>query len=279
VAAVAATDPRTLVDVDRLRVDPDRSLRLDRFDPREDFGLNKEEAQAATAALRARIGELQTLVTAGEQHAVLVLLQAMDAGGKDGTIRSVFLDTDPLGVRVVPFKVPAGRETVQDYLWRVHQQCPGRGELVIFNRSHYEDVLVVRVKGLVPEERWSKRYDHIRHFERMLADEGTTVVKLFLNVSKDEQRARLQDRIDDPMERWKFRRGDLDDRALWEEYMAAYTDALERTSCAHAPWYVIPADRKWVRNLAVATVVVRTLEALDPQLPEPEEGIEGLVVE
>jgi PPK2 family polyphosphate:nucleotide phosphotransferase len=277
--AASETDPRTLVDVDRLRVDPDRPLRLERFDPREDFGLDKQEAQTATAALRARIGELQTLVTAGEQHAVLVLLQAMDAGGKDGTIRSVFLDTDPLGVRVVPFKVPAGRETVQDYLWRVHQQCPGRGELVIFNRSHYEDVLVVRVKGLVPEERWSKRYDHIRHFERMLADEGTTIVKLFLHVSKDEQRARLQDRIDDPMERWKFRRGDLDDRALWGDYMAAYTDALERTSRPHAPWYVIPGDRKWVRNLAVATVVVRTLEALDPQLPEPEEGIEGLVVE
>jgi PPK2 family polyphosphate:nucleotide phosphotransferase len=271
-------EPGNLIDLDRLRVEPGHRLKLDERDPRESFGLDKDSAKAATSYWVRRLGELQTLVHAGDKNAVLVVLQAMDAGGKDGTIRSVFVEMDPLGVRSVPFGVPAGRETEQDYLWRVHHQCPGRGEIVIFNRSHYEDVLVVRVKGLVPEDRWRRRYEHIRNFERMLTDEGTTIVKFFLNVSNAEQRERLQDRIDDPMERWKFRSGDLDDRAMWPEFMEAYTDAISETSTKNAPWYVIPADRKWVRNLAVSTVMVNVLESLDLRLPDPEPGIEALTV-
>ena len=224
------------------------------------------------------MGVLQNRLFAEGGQSLLVVLQAMDAAGKDGTIRSIFTGLNPAGVRVTSFKVPAGREAEQDYLWRVHANCPGKGEIGVFNRSHYEDVLVVRVKGFVPEDRWKLRYRHIREFERLLADEGTRIVKLYLHVSKDEQRARLQDRIDDPEERWKFRVGDLDDRKLWGSYMEAYEDAMAETSERHAPWYVVPADHKWVRNLAVARLLRTTLEEMDPRLPAPEAGIDGLKV-
>ncbi len=202
----------------------------------------------------------------------------MDAGGKDGTIRTVMTGVNPAGVRVASFGVPSEEERAHDFLWRIHRQLPERGQIGVFNRSHYEDVLVVRVHGLVPKAVWRRRYRQIREFERMLTEEGTTVVKLFLHVSKDEQRARLQDRIDSPDERWKFRKGDLDDRALWDDYMAAFRDALRTTSTDDAPWYVVPADRKWARNLAVARILRHHLEQLDPQFPAAEDGIEGLVV-
>jgi PPK2 family polyphosphate:nucleotide phosphotransferase len=203
----------------------------------------------------------------------------MDAGGKDGVLREVMTGLNPAGVRVASFGVPSDDERAHDYLWRVHRETPPRGQIGVFNRSHYEDVLVVRVKKLVPSRTWRRRYDHIRRFERLLVDEGTAVVKVFLHVSKEEQRQRLQDRVDTPEERWKFRRGDLDDRALWDDYMAAFRDAMAATSRPEAPWYVVPADRKWVRNLCVAHILHDVLTRLDPQYPEPEEDIEGLIVE
>jgi PPK2 family polyphosphate:nucleotide phosphotransferase len=244
----------------------------------ETFGWDKDEAKAELVEELQRLSILQNRLYAEGRQSLLVVLQAMDAAGKDGVIRSIFTGLNPAGVRVTSFKVPAGREAEQDYLWRVHAACPAKGEIGVFNRSHYEDVLVVRVKQFVPEARWKRRYRHIEEFERLLVDEGSHIVKLFLHISEDEQRARLQDRIDDPEERWKFRSGDLDDRALWGEYLAAYEDAMQKTSTADAPWFVIPADHKWVRNLAVARLLRATLEEMDPQLPPPEDGIEGLVV-
>jgi PPK2 family polyphosphate:nucleotide phosphotransferase len=245
----------------------------------ETFGWTKEQAQAALADELAVLSKLQAKLFASEAGAVLVVLQAMDAAGKDGTIRDIFTGLNPAGVDVRGFGVPSEEERAHDYLWRIHTHAPAKGRIGVWNRSHYEDVLVVRVKQLVERTRWQRRYDHIRAFESMLVDEGTSIVKIFLHVSKKEQRARLQDRIDDPHERWKFRLGDLDDRKLWKQYMAAYTDAIERTSSDAAPWYVVPADRKWARNLVVAKILRRTLEAIDPQFPPAEEGVEGLVVE
>jgi PPK2 family polyphosphate:nucleotide phosphotransferase len=263
-----------------LRVDPGHRLRLDRIDPRDKLGLaGKEAAAARLVELNGRLAELQAKLAAEGSRSLLVVLQAMDAGGKDGTIRSVFTGVSPQGVSVRSFKVPAGREASMDYLWRVHDACPADGEIAIFNRSHYEDVVVVRVKELVARERWRRRYRHIREFERMLVDEGTTIVKLFLHISKDEQRERLQERVDDPVKGWKFRLGDLEDRAQWPEFMAAYEEAITATSTAWAPWYVIPADRNWVRNLAVAEILVATLERMDPQLPKPDPRYKGLTVE
>jgi PPK2 family polyphosphate:nucleotide phosphotransferase len=209
---------------------------------------------------------------------LLVVLQALDAGGKDGTIRSVFTGLNPAGVKVWGFGVPSDEERGHDFLWRIHRRCPPAGQITVFNRSHYEDVLVVRVHGLAPEARWRRRFDHICAFERLLVDEGTSIVKVYLNISNDEQRERLQDRVDSPDERWKFRLGDLDDRARWDDYVEAYTEALARTSTGDAPWYVVPADRKWVRNLAVARILRATLREIDPQYPEPVEGIDGTVV-
>ena len=202
----------------------------------------------------------------------------MDTAGKDSTIRHVFGAVDPIGVRVAAFKKPTERELAHDYLWRVHPRVPGDGEIVIFNRSHYEDVLVVRVHDLVPEERWRRRFDHINDFERLLADEGTTIVKCYLNVSFGEQAERLQARIDTPEKRWKFRSGDLDERKRWPDYMAAYEEAISRTTAEHAPWYIVPADRKWFRNLVVSQILLDTLGGLDLTWPEPEEGIEGITV-
>jgi PPK2 family polyphosphate:nucleotide phosphotransferase len=262
----------------KLCVLPGSDVRLARRRTDATFGWTKEEAKAELAELLPKLAALQIRLFAEERRSVLLVLQAMDAAGKDGTIRSLFTGLNPAGVRVTGFKVPAGREVAQDYLWRVHGACPAKGEIGIFNRSHYEDVLVVRVKNLVPEERWRRRYQHIREFERLLADEGTTIIKIFLHISKEEQRIRLQDRVDDPAERWKFRLGDLDDRKLWRQYHAAYEDAIRETSTQHAPWYVVPADRKWVRNLVIARLLHQSLTALDPQLPPDEPGTAGTIV-
>lgn len=253
-------------------------LDLADHDPRERFGWEKEAAAAELAEVLAEVAELQERLFAEERAALLVVLQAMDAGGKDGTIRTVFRALNPAGVTVTPFGVPSDEELAHDYLWRVHAHAPREGTIGVFNRSHYEDVLVVRVKGFAPEPVWRRRYRHIREFERMLGDEGTHVVKLFLNISKEEQRLRMQDRIDDPAERWKFRKGDLDDRALWDDYQAAFGDALRETSTTAAPWYVVPGDRKWVRNLVVAKILRHHLRAIDPQYPPAEDGTAGLVV-
>lgn len=257
----------------------DARLDLDDHDPGDTFGWVKEQALAGFVEEMSVVAELQRRFFAAESSALLIVLQAMDAGGKDGTIRSVLNGLNPAGVDVNSFGVPSEEERAHDYLWRIHAHAPAKGQIGVFNRSHYEDVLVVRVKNLAPKSVWSRRYAHIENFERMLGDEGTHVVKIFLNVSKEEQRERMQDRIDDPDERWKFRLGDLDDRNLWDDYQIAFRDAIRKTATDDAPWYVVPADRKWVRNLVVAKILRHHLERIDPQYPPAEEGIEGLVVE
>ena len=256
----------------------DKSTELSRHRPEENFGWDKQWAVAKLAQEMERVAELQDRLFAEARAAMLVVIQAIDAGGKDGAIRSVLTGVNPAGVRVNAFGVPSEEQLSHDYLWRIHADCPAKGIIGIFNRSHYEDVLVVRVKGFAPEKVWKRRYEHIRNFEQILTDEGTHIVKLFLNISKQEQRLRLQDRIDDPNERWKFRLGDLDDRALWNDYQDAFQDAICKTSTDDAPWYVVPGDSKWVRNLVIAKILRHHLERIDPQYPPAEEGVEGLVV-
>lgn len=265
------------------RVKEGSRLKLSKHDPDDTSGFKngkgtKADALAEMQKLNARLEQLQELLFAEGKHKVLIVLQAMDAGGKDGTIRVVFDRVNPSGVEVASFGVPSEEELAHDYLWRIHQKVPKKGELVIFNRSHYEDVLVVRVKNLVSKKTWERRYRHIREFERMLADEGSIILKFFLHISKDEQKVRLQERLDDPKKRWKFRKGDLDDRKLWDDYMAAFEDALSETSTDYAPWYVIPANKNWYRNYVVSKILVEALEGLKMKYPDPEEGLEGIKI-
>jgi PPK2 family polyphosphate:nucleotide phosphotransferase len=263
------------------RVSPGSDVDLASIDTRDTRGFEggKKAGRLAGAALTERLEHLQEVLYAQGKHRVLIVLQATDTGGKDGTIRKVFDGVNPQGVKVASFKRPTPDELAHDYLWRVHPHVPANGEMVIFNRSHYEDVLVVRVHGLAPEERWSRRYDHINAFERMLADEGTTILKFFLHISRDEQRARLQARLDDPTKHWKFSLGDLDERKRWNDYQRAFEAALAHTSTEWAPWYVVPADRKWYRDLVVASVLVDTLERLGLEYPPPEDDLTGVVVD
>ena len=262
-------------------VKPGEKVILSNWDPNDtgDFTGGKDEGLAEIAKLDKKLAELQELLYAGHQHKVLIVLQAMDTGGKDGTISHVFDGVDPQGVRVASFKVPTPVELDHDYLWRVHNVTPGKGEMVIFNRSHYEDVLVVRVHNYVPPEVWEKRFDQINQFERFLADTGTTILKFYLHIDRDEQKARLQARLDDPAKRWKFRLGDLEERKLWSDYMQAYEDVLSRTSTVVAPWFIVPANRKWYRDLVVSSVLVDALKSLEMKFPEPEEKLDGVVVE
>jgi len=232
-----------------------------------------DELREKTKDLLKRLGELQAMLYADARHALLVVLQARDAGGKDGTVRKVFGACNPLGCQVTPFKVPTPLELSHDYLWRVHQAVPARGMLGIFNRSHYEDVLVVRVKDIVPKEVWSKRYDQINEFERMLDDNRVKIIKFFLHISPDEQAKRLRDRLSDPKKNWKFRAGDLDDRELWDEYTKAYRDALRNCSTPWAPWYVVPADDKKARNYFIARTVVDTLEGMGLRYPKADREV------
>jgi PPK2 family polyphosphate:nucleotide phosphotransferase len=267
--------------MERYRVKPGSQIDLSRWDPNDKsaFEGDKKEGREALLALNERLETLQELLYAEHKHKVLVVLQAMDAGGKDGTIRHVFEGVNPQGVKVAGFQVPTRKELAHDYLWRVHKQTPGKGEIVIFNRSHYEDVLVVRVHNLVPPEVWSKRYDHINDFERMLAEEGTTILKFYLHIDRDEQKERLQARLDEPHKRWKFDVGDLEKRKLWPEYTKALEDVLSLTSTDWAPWYIVPANRKWYRNLVVGTVMVETLEGLKMSYPQPDEDLDQVVIE
>ena len=267
--------------MERYRVKPGSQIDLSQWDPNDKGASdgNKQQRRQALCALNERLEALQELLYAEDKHKVLVVLQAMDTGGKDGTIRHVFEGVNPQGVKVASFKVPTPEELAHDYLWRIHKQTPGQGEIVIFNRSHYEDVLVVRVHNLAPPQVWGRRYAHINDFERLLANEGTTIVKFFLHISMDEQKERLQARLDEPDKRWKFSLGDLKERKLWPEYTRAYEDVLSKTSTEWAPWYIVPANRKWYRNLVVATVLVEALEGLDMRYPQPEEGLEGVVIE
>ncbi len=263
-----------------LRARPGKKLNLSSIDTDGTPGWDHDEREAAearTAELNSRLEALQEILWAQGTKRLLVVLQAMDAGGKDGTIRHVFDGVNPTGVRVASFKKPSDLERSHDYLWRIHAEVPGDGEIVIFNRSHYEDVLVVRVLGLAPEERWKRRYGHIRDFERLLVDEGTTIVKIMLHISKDEQKERLQDRLDQPHKHWKFDPGDLDMRARWDDFMAAFEDAIEETSTDDAPWYVIPADRKWYRDLAISEILVQTLESMSLDFP-PGHDLTGITI-
>ena len=262
-------------------VKPETKVKLSKWDPNDtgDFKGGKEEGLAKLEKLNGKLETLQELMFAEHKQKVLVVLQAMDTGGKDGAIRRVFDRVNPAGVRVASFKAPTQEELDHDYLWRVHKQVPGKGELVVFNRSHYEDVLVVRVHNYVPPEVWSKRFDQINEFERNLAENGTTILKFYLHIDLEEQKERLQARLDDPTKRWKFRLGDLEERKLWPEYMKAFEDVLSKTSTEYAPWYIVPANRKWFRDLVISSVLVDTLEGLKMKYPESEENLDGVVIE
>lgn len=267
--------------MNRYRVKPGAKLDLAKFDAgsTKAFKGDKEEAADRLHELTRKLEELQEALWAEHKHKVLVVLQGMDTSGKDGTIRHVFEGVNPLGVDVAAFKAPSQEELDHDFLWRVHPKVPGRGQIMIFNRSHYEDVLAARVRGFVPPEDWRLRYGQIVDFERLLAETGTVILKFFLHIDKDEQKKRLQARLDDPAKRWKFRRGDLEDRGLWGDYMAAYEEALSHTSRKRAPWFIVPSNRKWYRNLVIATVLVKALEELDIKIPQPEEDLRGIVIE
>ena len=262
---------------DLLRADPDGGAILPGIDPGATPGVkDRDAAEAARGELSDRLHGLQERLFVEGRRSMLVVLQAMDTGGKDGTIEHVFGTMNPAGVDVASFKKPTDEELAHHFLWRIERRLPVPGQIMIFNRSHYEDVLIVRVHGLVPDEVWSGRFEEIDAFESTITASGTTIVKCFLHISYDEQRARLLARLDDPDKHWKFNETDIDERARWADYQAAYEDAIRRCSTEAAPWYVIPADRKWYRNWAVATLLAETLEELDPTYPRPDLDVEGL---
>ncbi len=256
--------------LERYRVKPGEKLDLRKVDSSEKTLFNgdgKEDFEPQFAMLQEQLQQLQKRLYAQNKHRILVVMQAMDTGGKDGCIKHVFSHIDPQGIHVRSFKKPSEEELSRDFLWRVHTRVPRNGELVIFNRSHYEDIIAVRVKNLFPDAVWKRRQQHVIDFERMLAEEGTTIVKIFLHISKEEQKNRLQARLDNPAKHWKINPEDLVDRARWDDFMKAYEDVISKTSTAVAPWYVVPADRKWYRNLCVARIMLDTLSKLDMQFP------------
>ncbi|MEX2300223.1 MAG: polyphosphate kinase 2 family protein [Bryobacterales bacterium] len=254
---------------DKYKIEPGSKVKLSRWDANDTAGIEtKKQALPELEEHRKRLYELQYLLHAEKRRAVLIVLQAMDAGGKDGTIRHVMSGLNPQGCHVSSFKVPTEEELAHDYLWRIHRAVPGKGEIGIFNRSHYGDVLVVRVHNLVPKQVWSKRYEQINAFENILSENGVTILKFFLHISKDEQKERLQERLDDSSKHWKVSSADFEERKFWDDYTKAYEDALSRCSTPWAPWYVIPANRKWFRNLAVADILVSTLEEMDMRFPK-----------
>ena len=261
------------------RIKPGERVSLAEHDPADTRSLSdKDSAKAQTVEDAEAIDVLQDRLYAEGQRALLVILQGTDTSGKDGTIRNVFNATGPLGVSVTAFRAPSEEERAHDYLWRVHLACPGRGTIGIFNRSHYEEVLIARVKRFAPADEIEARYEQINAFEKMLVENGTTILKFMLHISKEEQRERLQKRLDDPKKRWKFQPGDLEDRLLWDEYQHTYEIMLERCSTPWAPWYVIPADLKWARNAVIASIVRETLESMDPQYPKPKWSLQDFKV-
>lgn len=266
---------------DSLLVSPGDAPTLSTRPTRDGDGVETDKARAGDEllpALREQIERLQQRLYAEDARSVLLVLQGTDTSGKDGTIRAVLGGVTPSGTKVAAFKAPSSGELAHDFLWRVHAMCPERGQIGVFNRSHYEDVMAARVRSTIDEATWRRRFRHINEFERMLVEEGTTVVKCFLHVSKGEQRERLQARLDDPEKRWKFRRSDLEDRARWDDFQLAFEDALQETSTPWAPWHVVPADRKWQRNLMVAQLLVAALATMDPQIPAATEETEGVVI-
>ncbi|MFZ0127851.1 MAG: polyphosphate kinase 2 family protein [Candidatus Dormiibacterota bacterium] len=260
-------------------VKPGSKVDISTLDPADTRALKggHREADAALNADRAALIEWQTRLWAESKRSLLLIVQGTDASGKDGTIAHVFSGVNPQGTRVTAFKVPTAEELAHDFLWRVHRAAPRAGEIGIFNRSQYEDVLVARVRKLVPKHVWKQRYDDINAFESLLSEGGTTIIKCCLLISKDEQRRRFEERLKDPQKRWKFQRGDLEDRALWNQYQTAYSEAIERTSTKAAPWYVIPADLKWYRNWAVSRLLIETLSEMDPKYPDPTD-LAGLTI-
>jgi PPK2 family polyphosphate:nucleotide phosphotransferase len=264
--------------MDQYRVKPGQRLKLKRFDP-DDTGKYQTEAdraraEAKTARNLERITQEQDKLFAGASRALLIVIQAMDGAGKDSVIKHVLDHVEPQGVRVTYFKAPTPLERAQDYLWRVHQACPPKGLIGVFNRSHYEDVLITRVHGWVSDKTAKKRFLHIRDFEQMLTDCGTTILKFYLNISREEQRLQLQERVDDPTKRWKFNPGDLEERKHWDDYMRVYEDALTATSTEDAPWYVVPSNKRWYRNLVISSVVADTLKAMKLEYPTPSADVD-----
>jgi PPK2 family polyphosphate:nucleotide phosphotransferase len=266
--------------LDGLRVEPGTPADLVGRNPASRLGLKeKANGQARSQELSEVLEELHNRLWAEARRSVLLVLQGMDASGKDGTIRRVLTGLNPQGCSVVNFKEPTTLDFAHDYLWRIHAHTPARGIIGVWNRSHYEDVVTARCIGAIDARQCRRRYRQIRAFERMLTEEGISVVKVFLHISKDEQRARLQARIDDPTKNWKFRHSDIEARKHWDEYQAQYEQAITATSTGWAPWYVVPSDHKWVRDVAVGTLLVDVLTRLDPQIPEPESDLEGIVIE
>lgn len=261
----------------KFRVEPGSKVHLRDIDP-NDTGKHAEDSDAKEQIAEdcERLRKLQDVMYAENKRALLIVLQAMDAGGKDGTVKHVFSATNPQGVSVHAFKEPTPEEAAHDFLWRVHKKTPARRYIAIFNRSHYEDVLVPRVHDLVPKSVWSKRYDRINEFETNLAQSGTHILKFFLHISPDVQLCRFKERLEDPHKQWKISESDYKERALWDDYMAAYEDALEKCSTEHAPWFVIPSNHKWFRNLAVASIVADTLDELGMMYPPPSVDLERI---
>jgi PPK2 family polyphosphate:nucleotide phosphotransferase len=262
-----------------LLVKPGHPADLATRDPADRLGLDKADTPARLVELVDRLGELQSRLYAEQQRSILLVLQGLDTSGKDGTIRRVFTGLNPSGCRVVSFKAPTTTELAHDYLWRIHGRLPARGEIGAFNRSHYEDIVTTSVLGLISGSQRRRRCRHVRGFERMLHDEGCTLVKVFLHLSWAEQGRRLQARLENPDKRWKFRLDDLDNRSRWDDYQRRYEDAITRTSTSWAPWYVVPADHKWVSSVAVATLMVAALDDMDPQYPPPAVDLEGIVID
>jgi PPK2 family polyphosphate:nucleotide phosphotransferase len=285
--AATLTRPERLVveqpppdpDYPRYRVEPGSRLRLAEVDPDEsEHYRRKKDVADALKQQRERIADLQARLYAEKRRSLLIVLQAMDTGGKDGTIKGVFRGVNPQGCQVWSFKAPSNEEADHDFLWRYHRKVPPRGMIAIFNRSHYEDVLIVRVKRLVPEATWRPRYQAINQLEQALTLDGVTMLKFMLHISKDEQKRRLESRLANPDKRWKFQLGDLKERALWDAYQRAYEDAVNQCSTSYAPWYVIPANKKWYRNLVVARTIADTLAAMDPRYPPAEPGLDKVKV-
>ena len=261
----------------QFKVPPHTRVKLKDIDPAFKDGYESHEAaDEEIAQLQQRLRELQVLLYAQRQHSLLICLQAVDSGGKDGTINHVLGAMNPQGCRVAAFRQPSAEELAHDFLWRAHRAAPARGEVVIFNRSYYEDVLIVRVHNLVPEDIWSRRYDLINAFEKGLIDNDTHILKFYLHISKEEQLKRFADRLDDPSKQWKISEADYKERRFWDDYVLAFEDALSRCSTEHAPWFIIPANHKWFRNLAVARIIVEYLETLNMKYPKPTVGIEHI---
>ena len=266
-----------MMDLEQFKVSPRSKVRLADFDPGDTAGIDrKSDGIALLASNVERLEELQERLHAEDRRSLLVVLQGLDTSGKDGTTRAVFTGVNPNGVDVHSFGRPGPEDLDHDYLWRVHRRTPGRGDIGVFNRSQYEDVLIARVEKLVPKATWSRRYRHINEFERMLVDEGTTIIKCFLHISSDEQMERLESRIETPRKNWKIEPADFEARARWRDYIQAYEDVMEKCSTRSAPWWIVPANRKWVRNAVVSEIVRQTLEKMDPKYPRVEHDLDEI---